>query len=172
MCNLIRFSIKNLPVTYKSRRLGTLFKLFSLPLVSRFIKFHLEKQLFENGSKYKFSQGFRCKYGNIEATDVDFNDTFCLDYGLIKIGSGTSFSFQNVILTSTHSESNFDQVIVKPVTIGTNCWITTRVIILPGVCIGDNVTVAAGSVVVNDLPSNCIAAGNPAKVLRFKGEVE
>jgi acetyltransferase-like isoleucine patch superfamily enzyme len=53
------------------------------------------------------------------------------------------------------------------VTIGKNVWVTTRCIILQGVTIGDNVIISAGSVVVSDIPSNCIAGGNPAKVIKF-----
>ena len=50
--------------------------------------------------------------------------------------------------------------------IGKNCFIGTRSIILPGIKIGDNVVIGAGSVVTKDVPSNCIVAGNPAKIIR------
>ncbi len=50
--------------------------------------------------------------------------------------------------------------------IGNNCFIGTRAIILPGVKIGDEVIVGAGAVVTKDVPSNCIVAGNPAKVIK------
>lgn len=50
--------------------------------------------------------------------------------------------------------------------IGSNCFIGTRSIILPGITIGDEVIVAAGSVVTKDVPNNCIVAGNPAKIIR------
>lgn len=53
-----------------------------------------------------------------------------------------------------------------PITIGDDCWFGGSVIVLPGVTIGDNVVVGAGSVVTKDLPSNVIAAGNPARVIR------
>lgn len=53
-----------------------------------------------------------------------------------------------------------------PVHIGKNCWLGAGVIILPGVTVGDNVVIGAGSVVTKDLPSNVIAVGNPCKVLR------
>lgn len=49
-------------------------------------------------------------------------------------------------------------------TIDHNVWIGGSVTILPGVTIGDNVTIGAGSVVVSDIPSNSIAVGNPCKV--------
>lgn len=53
-----------------------------------------------------------------------------------------------------------------PIRIGKNCWIGTNVRICKGVTIGDNSIIAACSVVTKDVPANCIAAGNPAKVVK------
>lgn len=53
-----------------------------------------------------------------------------------------------------------------PVHIGNNCWLGAGVIVLPGVTIGENTIVGAGSVVTKDLPANVIAVGNPCRVLR------
>ena len=53
-----------------------------------------------------------------------------------------------------------------PVRIGRNCWLGAGVVVVPGVTIGDNVVVGAGSVVTHDLPGNVIAVGNPCKILR------
>lgn len=53
-----------------------------------------------------------------------------------------------------------------PVHIGRNCWLGAGVIVLPGVTIGDNTVIGAGSVVTKDIPSNVVAVGNPCKVLR------
>lgn len=68
---------------------------------------------------------------------------------------------------------NFDESInytfvntKKPVKIGKRCWIGVNSIILPGVTIGDNVVIGAGSVVTSDIPSNMIAVGSPARVIR------
>ncbi len=57
-----------------------------------------------------------------------------------------------------------------PVHIGKNCWLGAGVIVLPGVTIGDNTVVGAGSVVTKDLPANIVAVGNPARILRPIGE--
>ena len=57
-----------------------------------------------------------------------------------------------------------------PVRIGKNCWLGAGVIVLPGVTIGDNVVIGAGSVVTRDIPSNVVAVGNPCRVLRQIGE--
>ncbi len=57
-----------------------------------------------------------------------------------------------------------------PVHIGKNCWLGGGVIVLPGVTIGDNTVVGAGSIVTKDLPSGVVAVGNPCRVLRPVGE--
>ena len=54
----------------------------------------------------------------------------------------------------------------KPITIGDNVWIGGSATVCPGAVIGSNVVIGAGSVVVGEIPSNCVAAGNPAKVIR------
>ena len=57
-----------------------------------------------------------------------------------------------------------------PVRIGCNCWLGAGVIVMPGVTIGDNVVIGAGSIVTKDIPSNVVAVGNPCRVLRPVGE--
>ncbi|WP_304610570.1 acyltransferase [Oryzibacter oryziterrae] len=56
--------------------------------------------------------------------------------------------------------------LVRPIRVGNNVFIGFGAIVLPGVTIGDNVVIGAGSVVAKDIPSNCVAAGVPAKVIR------
>jgi galactoside O-acetyltransferase len=57
-----------------------------------------------------------------------------------------------------------------PIHVGRNCWLSAGVIVLPGVTIGDNTVVGAGSVVTKDLPDNVVAVGDPCHVLRQVGE--
>lgn len=57
-----------------------------------------------------------------------------------------------------------------PVHIGRNCWLGAGVIVLPGVTIGDNTVIGAGSIVTKDIPANVVAVGNPCRVLRPIGE--
>lgn len=59
-----------------------------------------------------------------------------------------------------------DLEITKPISIGNNVYIGNNVIILPGVSIGDNVVIGAGAIVSRDIPSNSVAAGIPAKVIK------
>ena len=54
----------------------------------------------------------------------------------------------------------------EPVTIGNNVWIGGSTTICPGVTIGDNVVIGAGSVVTKDIPSNVVAVGNPARIIK------
>ena len=53
-----------------------------------------------------------------------------------------------------------------PVRIGRNCWLGAGVIVMPGVTIGDNSVIGAGSVVTKDIPANVVAVGNPCRVIR------
>jgi maltose O-acetyltransferase len=144
--------------------------LLSLKLLMIFpiVKWIIKKYLI-NSSNIEFIPGFFFFYGhNIYAKNCFLGDTQILDYVPVYIGEGTKFSFQNILITGSHDLNNFDTVIAKPIIIGKNVWITSRCIILPGVVIGDNTIIGAGSVVTKDIPANCIAAGNPAKVLKFR----
>ena len=69
-----------------------------------------------------------------------------------------------------YSDGFHDLEYAKPVTIKKGCWIASNVTICGGVTIGENTIVGAGSVVTRDLPSDCIAVGSPAKVLRYLDE--
>lgn len=113
-----------------------------------------------------FRPGFRFFYGNLHAKNAYLGDTFFMDYAPIYIGSNTKFSFENMVITGSHKQDDFETVVAQPVTIGKNVWVTTRCIILPGVTIGDNCVIAAGSVVAVDIPPNSLAAGNPARVIK------
>ena len=86
----------------------------------------------------------------------------------------TSFILSVIILLSCFTLSAFaekkgDEKALQfnmPVHIGRNCWLGAGVIVLPGVTIGDNTVIGAGSVVTKDIPANVVAVGNPCKVLR------
>jgi maltose O-acetyltransferase len=60
----------------------------------------------------------------------------------------------------------------KPVVIGNDCWFGANVVVCPGVTIGNGCVIGAGSVVTRDVPANCFAAGNPARVIREIGEAD
>ena len=118
-------------------------------------------------------QPFFCDYGKQISLGrrffANFNFTV-LDEARVTIGDDCFIGPNVSIYTACHStdpvERNTRQEWAEPVTIGNNVWIGGSVTILPGVTIGDNVTIGAGSVVAKDIPSNSIAVGNPAKVIK------
>ncbi|MBR0274118.1 MAG: sugar O-acetyltransferase [Bacteroidaceae bacterium] len=119
-------------------------------------------------------QPFYCDYGKQISVGrrffANFNFTV-LDEAPVTIGDDCFIGPNVSIYTACHStdpvERNTRQEWAEPVTIGNNVWIGGSVTILPGVTIGDNVTIGAGSVVAKDIPSNCIAVGNPAKLIKM-----
>ena len=93
--------------------------------------------------------------------------------GTITIGDDVVMGPDIVMMATSHEFSRRDIPInqqgakpEEPITIGNDCWIGTRVIVLPGVTIGDGCIVAAGAVVTKDVPPNTIVAGVPAKVIK------
>lgn len=119
------------------------------------------------------NQPFRCDYGKQISVGKRFFANFnftVLDEALVTIGDDCFIGPNVSIYTACHStdpvERNTRQEWAKPVIIGNNVWIGGSVTILPGVTIGDNVSIGAGSVVVNDIPSNSVAVGNPCKVIK------
>jgi len=79
----------------------------------------------------------------------------------IYIDDETFIAYGAIILTHDYSRSLY-----KKTYIGKKCFIGARAIILPGVTISDHVIVGSGSVVTKDVKSNCIVAGNPAKIIK------
>lgn len=100
---------------------------------------------------------------------VNFNGTF-VDDTHIYVGDYTMFGPNVVIATAGHPIlPELRERVYQynaPVRVGRNCWLGVGVIVVPGVTIGDNTVVGAGSVVTKDLPANVVAAGNPCKILR------
>lgn len=101
-----------------------------------------------------------------------------LDTGKIEIGSFTMIGPDVKIYTANHPVSASERYYIdennqtywhtsaKPVKIGSRSWIGGGSIICPGVTIGSNVVIAAGSVVVKSIPDNVIAGGNPCKIIK------
>ena len=84
----------------------------------------------------------------------------------VKIGNGVNIAWDCNILDRDYHAFESDKEVIKPVVIKDNVWIGVRSTILKGVTIGEGAVVAAGSVVVKDVPNRCLVAGNPAKVVK------
>ena len=120
-------------------------------------------------------------HSNFGGRHVHFGKNVYANFGLtlvddthIYVGDCTMFGPNVVVATAGHpilpelreKALQFNM----PVHIGRNCWLGAGVIVLPGVTIGDNSVIGAGSVVTKDIPANVIAVGNPCRVLREIGE--
>lgn len=79
----------------------------------------------------------------------------------VHVGEKSYIAFQSRILTHDMTRGLYLHTRV-----GANCFIGGRSLIMPGIVIGDNSVVGAGSVVTRDVPPRCVVAGNPARVLR------
>lgn len=120
-------------------------------------------------------------YSNMGAAHVHFGKNIYCNFGVIMVddthiyvGDDTMFGPNVVVATAAHPllpqlrEKGYQYNL--PVHIGRNCWIGAGALILPGITIGDNVVIGAGSVVTKDVPSNVVAVGDPCAVLREIGE--
>ena len=119
---------------------------------------------------------FRCDYGyNIFAGDGFFVNYDCvfLDCAPIRFGDHVFIAPQCGFYTVNHPMDAASREAyleyARPITVGSNVWIGGGVKVMPGVTIGDNVVIGGGSVVVKDIPSDSVAVGNPARVIRTLG---
>ncbi|HHT94427.1 MAG TPA: sugar O-acetyltransferase [Clostridia bacterium] len=131
----------------------------------------------KTGKNCVVEQPLFCTYGyNTTVGDNFFLNVNCrlMDSGKITIGNNVFIAPDVCIITEVHSMIVEERIqgleYTYPVTIGDNVWISTGAHILPGVTIGDNSVIGAGSVVTKDIPANCLAVGNPCRVIRKLNE--
>lgn len=144
----------------------------------------LQQMLGGIGPHTSVGRNFTCQCGKHiflgEKTIVNLNVTM-MDENYIRIGSRTLIAPHVQIYTATHPVDACERFVKDwdetsgelffrtgslPVTIGDDVWIGGGTIILPGVTIGSNCVIGAGSVVNKSLPSNCVAVGNPCRIIR------
>ena len=120
-------------------------------------------------------------YANWSGHHVHIGDLFYANFNLTIVDDGEVFIGDHVMIgpnvtiaTAAHPvEPSLRKKALQfncPVHIGNNVWIGANVVILPGVTIGDNTVIGAGSVVTKDIPANVVAVGNPCRVLREIGD--
>lgn len=101
-------------------------------------------------------------YANFNLTLVDDTHIFVGDYSLIGPNVTIATAAHPILPELRADGYQFN----APVHIGKNCWIGANTVIVPGVTIGDNSVIGAGSVVTKDIPQNAVAVGNPCRVMR------
>lgn len=131
------------------------------------------KQLLGKSENAWINPPFYCDYGfNIEVGKNFFANYNCtiLDVAKVKIGDNVLFAPNVAVYTAGHPlhpvmrQSEYEYGI--GIEIGDNVWIGGNAVILPGVKIGSNSVIAAGSVVTKDIPNWVVAGGNPCRVIR------
>jgi len=134
--------------------------------IARIQKKRLTKML-KNVVGIEFEYSFSILYGNISGCNLDLSNAFILDYAPVVFGKNVVVGRDVKLITSWHPVGNFNTVYAKTIHIGDNVWLTMNIIVLPGVTIGNNSVIGAGSVVTRSIPDNVFAAGNPAKVVKI-----
>jgi len=117
-----------------------------------------------------FGDGRNIRIGDFSGLGIN-----CRLYGPVSLGNHVMMGPDVVILTSNHKSDRLDIPMTEqggtepqPVVIKDDVWIGTRVIILPGVRIGEGAVVGAGSVVTKNVQPYAVVAGNPAKLIRYR----
>ena len=134
----------------------------------------LKRLLNHFGTGSHISTGVRLLYpqGITLGDNVGIPRDITLDgRGGIEIGDGTMIGFESIILTATHSSQGEEPIrrqgmFCAPIKIGRNVWTGARVIIMPGITIGDGAIIGANSVVTKDVPANTVYGGVPANFIR------
>jgi maltose O-acetyltransferase len=98
--------------------------------------------------------------------DVTIGDDVLMGPDVVMISGGHAFETPDIPINQQGSVER------RPIIIGNDVWIGTRVIIMPGVKIGDGSVIGAGSIVTKDVPPYSVAVGAPAKVIRIRGQYE
>lgn len=107
-------------------------------------------------------------YANFNLTLVDDTHIYVGDYTMLGPNVTVATAGHPILPELREQVYQYN----SPVHIGRNCWIGAGVIIVPGITIGDNTVIGAGSVVTKNIPKNVVAVGNPCKILREINEYD
>lgn len=142
----------------------------------------LQRLLGRIGENVHVDIDFHCEYGKHiligDKVIINMNCTF-VDNNIIEIGDNVLIASNVQIYTATHSTKIHERMVQKweerkeicntyalPVKINNGVWIGGGAIILPGITIGENSVIGAGSVVTHSIPANSVAVGNPCRVIK------
>ena len=116
---------------------------------------------------------FICEYGDYISLGYHFFANYnckLMDGGKITFGDNVLIGPDCTFVTATHPTDPQKRLEgyqrFKPISVGNNVWFGAGVTVCPGVSIGDNCVIGAGSVVVKDIPADSVAAGNPCRMIR------
>lgn len=133
----------------------------------------IRKLFGSTGNGFLIEQPFYCDYGyNIEIGENFYANVNCviLDGAKVKFGDNVFIAPCCGFYTAGHpldaEQRNQGLEYALPITVGNNVWIGANVSVLPGVTIGDNCVIGAGSVVNRDIEPYSLAAGNPCRIIR------
>jgi len=133
----------------------------------------MKRLLGHTGANFHIEQSFWVDYGyNITLGENFYSNHKCviLDAAKVTFGDNVFIAPNCGFYTAGHpldvEQRNLGLEYAYPITVGNNVWFGGNVIVLPGVTIGDDAVIGAGSVVNRDIPSGVIAAGNPCRVIR------
>jgi maltose O-acetyltransferase len=139
----------------------------------------LRQLLGGTSSRFHIELPFRCDYGyNIQVGENFYANYNCtiLDCAPVTIGDNVLLAPNVSLFTAGHALHPVPRAqeweFARPITIGNNVWLGGNVVVTPGVSIGDNSVIGAGSVVTRDVPANVVAVGNPCRVLRTIKEAD
>lgn len=137
-------------------------------------RMELVQQLFAQAGEGSYIEPpFHCDYGCNTYVGKNFYcnyDCVFLDCGDIRIGDNVMLGPKVALYAVGHpidpTVRSCGHDYPVPITVGSNVWIGGSCVICPGVTIGENTVIGAGSVVTKDIPANVVAAGNPCRVIR------
>jgi maltose O-acetyltransferase len=164
------------PILVKERKTAKelCFRYNSMQIVNKQKRASILQQLLgKMGNHVSIEPPFYCDYGyNINLGDSVYMNHGCvlLDVNKIEIGHTTLFGPYVQVLTASHPLNPKKRLSWLesgiPIKIGNNVWIGGGAIICPGVIIGNDTTIGAGSVVTKDIPEKVLAVGNPCKIIK------
>lgn len=150
----------------------------SLGRIYRNIRGFLVRGFLENCGK-----NVNIEHGARFDSDVSIGDNsgigiHCLVTGKSVIGADVMMGPECIFYSRNHANASADIPMIrqgfeqeKPITVGDDVWFGARVIVLPGVTIGSHCIIGAGAVVTKDVPDYAVVGGNPARILRWRKEI-